>query len=139
MGRAQLYSVGSAVVNVCQYHPLGAYWRQLFCDASARIGLQLLELDAFCSDECWYNGRLPSAGARAAGATTLAAGVAVGDGDGNPDDVDTTFELCVPINATVDHSDYIAHVVGQHVMERALASTTVFSQAAGMFPTSFGR
>merc|ERR1711874_102999 len=35
----QLYTLGNTTINVCQHHPLGAYWRQLFCEAVAILGL----------------------------------------------------------------------------------------------------
>jgi len=55
----QQYVVGNTTLNMCQYHPLGPYWRSLFCDAIARVGIHLREIRAFCNDECWYQGRPP--------------------------------------------------------------------------------
>eukprot|EP00419_Tripos_fusus_P000061 CAMPEP_0172685352 /NCGR_PEP_ID=MMETSP1074-20121228/20175_1 /TAXON_ID=2916 /ORGANISM="Ceratium fusus, Strain PA161109" /LENGTH=524 /DNA_ID=CAMNT_0013504479 /DNA_START=139 /DNA_END=1713 /DNA_ORIENTATION=+ len=53
----QLYNVGGATLNVCQFHPLGPYWRRLFCDAIAIMGVRLERLESFCDDECWYSGK----------------------------------------------------------------------------------
>jgi len=52
----QVYAVKSTgrKVNVCHYHPLGSYWRDLFCEATARIGVSIPEATAFCNDICWY-------------------------------------------------------------------------------------
>jgi len=50
----QLYTVGGATLNICQFHPLGPYWRRLFCDAIAVMGVKLEEFDALCDNECWY-------------------------------------------------------------------------------------
>merc|ERR1719203_631596 len=54
----QRYYVGASILNACQYHPLGSYWRGLFCDAVARLGIGgLKDIDAFCSDACYYLGQ----------------------------------------------------------------------------------
>jgi hypothetical protein len=55
----QLFTVGGETLNMCHFHPLGAWWRVLFCEAVARIGLSLPEIDSFCDDECWYQGKTP--------------------------------------------------------------------------------
>jgi len=53
----QYYSVGGLVLNICHYHPLGAYWRNLFCEAAGIIQLHTIgHINTFCSDECWYQG-----------------------------------------------------------------------------------
>merc|ERR1712079_60414 len=52
----QYYTMGNMTLNVCQFHPLGAYWRSLFCDAAAFVQIKLVEVDHFCNDECWYHG-----------------------------------------------------------------------------------
>jgi len=53
----QYYILAGLTVNVCHYHPLGAYWRALFCEATALAGVAgLYEVAAFCSDDCWYLG-----------------------------------------------------------------------------------
>jgi len=41
---------------VCHLHPLGAYWRALFCEASSMVGAHLSEVMTFCSDSCYYTG-----------------------------------------------------------------------------------
>lgn len=53
----QYYKIGSSIINVCHYHPLGAYWRSLFCDATTSLGVHSDAIDAYCSDECWYRGQ----------------------------------------------------------------------------------
>jgi len=41
-------------INVCTYHPLGSYWRDLFCEATTRIGLGIPDATSFCTNLCWY-------------------------------------------------------------------------------------
>lgn len=53
---SQKYYVGKAVLNICQFHPLGAHWRMLFCEAAASMGIQELSVRAFCNDHCYYWG-----------------------------------------------------------------------------------
>jgi hypothetical protein len=53
----QYYKAGDSIVNVCHYHPLGAYWRSLFCDATTFLGIRTTTVDAYCSDDCWYQGK----------------------------------------------------------------------------------
>jgi len=53
----QLYQVADTVVNICQYNPLGAYWRHMFCKAAALVDIRIREISAFCDDACWYRGK----------------------------------------------------------------------------------
>lgn len=54
----QRYYVGASVLNSCQYNPLAAFWRILFCDAVASLGISgIKDFDAFCSDVCYYSGQ----------------------------------------------------------------------------------
>jgi hypothetical protein len=52
----QLFRVGSTTVNVCHFHPLGAFWRSRFCEGVAIMGLQQPSAAAYCSDDCWVRG-----------------------------------------------------------------------------------
>jgi hypothetical protein len=56
----QVYVKDGRAINVCHFHPLGAYWRSLFCEATELLGVKLLEVAAFCSDSCWYRGIGPA-------------------------------------------------------------------------------
>lgn len=108
----QYYVVGKRTLNMCQYHPLGAYWRNLFCDATAIVGVQLPEVDAFCSDDCWYLGDSAGLGDDekpfpAYPAPPLnPAGSSV---HGNP--------LCSKFSATISYHDYATKKVGYPVAE----------------------
>lgn len=84
----QHYRVGKAVVNVCQFHPLGSYWRDLFCDAAAQMGLRLVDVGAYCNDACWYRGVQPPGPGGAAA------------------------EACGPLNATLSSNAYYSQSVG---------------------------
>lgn len=53
---AQKYYVGNAVLNICQFHPLGAQWRMLFCEAVESMGVSDTSAVAFCNDHCYYWG-----------------------------------------------------------------------------------
>jgi len=53
----QLREVDGRLVNICHYHPLGQYWRDLFCDALRVIGTKNAIADAFCDDFVWYRHR----------------------------------------------------------------------------------
>jgi hypothetical protein len=67
----QYYAIGNSTVNICHYHPLGPYWRNLFCEATAAAGLAEPEANAFCNDDCWYRGVEPdAAGPNATNATS---------------------------------------------------------------------
>jgi len=57
----QYQAIGTVVINVCHMNPLGAYWREIFCEAVHGIGLRSTEANAFCDDGCWYRGE-PSPG-----------------------------------------------------------------------------
>jgi len=87
----QLYQVGRTVVNICQFHPLGPYWRDLFCEATALLGLRLPEVSMFCDDRCWYQGLQPD--------STPKRGV------------------CGPLNATLKSKAYYASQLGWPVPE----------------------
>jgi hypothetical protein len=86
----QLYTVGGATLNMCQFHPLGPYWRRLFCDAIAVMGVRLEELEAFCDDECWYRGK--PQGSAISGSTQ--------------------HPFCGTINGTLSYMDYYKRTVG---------------------------
>jgi len=43
-------------VNVCQFHPLGSYWRTHFCEVAHSLGITMHEVVVFCSDSCYYHG-----------------------------------------------------------------------------------
>jgi len=97
----QLFMVGDATINVCQYHPLGAFWRELFCDAARdKLDLKTLDAQIFCSDACWYRG-----GNRKLQTV-----------DGDIEEIDTEALHCSR-NATVRLHDYYAHVVGHPFLQ----------------------
>jgi hypothetical protein len=50
--RYEVESTGK-VVNVCHFHPLGSYYRDLFCEATSRMDLQIRETKILCDDVCW--------------------------------------------------------------------------------------
>jgi len=52
----QKYYVGSTLLNICQFHPLGAHWRMLFCQAASRLSIRDLSVLSFCNDHCYYWG-----------------------------------------------------------------------------------
>jgi len=81
----QLFRVGSTTVNVCQYHPLGAFWRSRFCEAASLMGLHQPSVAAYCSDDCWVRGRGES----------TASGL-----------------ICGPINSGVTETEYFAKTPG---------------------------
>jgi len=86
----QLYTVGSSTLNMCQFHPLGPFWRRLFCDAIAVIGVRIDAFEAFCDDECWYHGRRQTSA--------------------NSGSRHQPF--CGSINGTLSYMDYYARTVG---------------------------
>lgn len=47
-GHQRLASTSRRVQNICQYHPLGMYWRTLFCGAAEDAGLKLNTVREFC-------------------------------------------------------------------------------------------
>lgn len=82
----QLFTVGDENLNMCHFHPLGAWWRMLFCEAVARIGLSMPDITSFCSDECWYQGKTPEyEGA----------------------------QKCGPISTTINYDDYVRKEAAQ--------------------------
>jgi len=51
----QKYPLDGRILNVCQYHPLSAYWRDAFCTAAVKmLHIKAREVNAFCNDECYY-------------------------------------------------------------------------------------
>lgn len=58
----QLHEVGELTVNMCHFHPLGAHWRQLLCEAVALLALRDAQIAAFCDDRCWFLGKASSGG-----------------------------------------------------------------------------
>jgi len=92
----QLYAVGGAMLNMCQFHPLGPYWRGLFCDAIALMGVNLDEFAAFCDDECWYRGRRQTSASSAS----------------------TQHPFCGRINGTLSYIDYYKRTVGYPPAEK---------------------
>jgi len=90
----QMYRDGDATLNVCQYNPLGPYWRSLFCDAIATMGIAVREVEAFCNDECWYSGRPQSSWTEPGG---LQAG---------------QWHMCGVVNSTLSYVDYNNRKVG---------------------------
>mmetsp|Transcript_10752 Transcript_10752/g.26912 ORF Transcript_10752/g.26912 Transcript_10752/m.26912 type:complete len:428 (+) Transcript_10752:74-1357(+) len=43
------------ILNVCHYHPLSAYWRDNLCSAASDLlKIKTIEVESFCSDECYY-------------------------------------------------------------------------------------
>lgn len=84
----QQYLVHGTVLNMCHFHPFGAYWRDHLCAAARLVGIVLPEVTAFCEDACWYRGSreaLPQ-GAEAA--------------------------LCSVIQTTIGYTDYYGQVKG---------------------------
>lgn len=53
----QLQLVEGTLVNICHYHPLGRYWRDLFCEAVQIIGVKTLNTNVYCDDYQWYRHR----------------------------------------------------------------------------------
>lgn len=43
------------IVNVCHFHPLGPWWRSLFCPGMNMTGLGDGTTQVFCTDSIWYN------------------------------------------------------------------------------------
>lgn len=52
---AQLVAAGGSVTNVCHFHPLGAWWRRLFCSGINATDLNDASTAEFCDDAHWYN------------------------------------------------------------------------------------
>mmetsp|Transcript_86680 Transcript_86680/g.240371 ORF Transcript_86680/g.240371 Transcript_86680/m.240371 type:complete len:587 (-) Transcript_86680:65-1825(-) len=88
----QRYVVGNTVVNACQFHALGPYWRDLFCDAASHMGIRIAEVAVFCDDRCWYQGVQP--------------------------EIEGDVDSCGPLNGTLRSSAYYGKQVGWPVHER---------------------
>jgi hypothetical protein len=86
----QYYRVGNTTVNLCQFYSLGAYWRNLFCDAVAYVGIRIIDVDEYCSNDCWY-GRY---GGRDPGADT-----------------------CQDVSGAISQADYAARAVGRPLLD----------------------
>jgi len=50
----QLREVKGTLVNVCHHHPLGAYWRDHFCEGISILGTKTEDTETFCDDGIWY-------------------------------------------------------------------------------------
>jgi len=50
----QLKKINGSTVNICHYHPLGPYWRNLFCEATNVAGVQTQLSAHYCNDIRWY-------------------------------------------------------------------------------------
>mmetsp|Transcript_86238 Transcript_86238/g.239108 ORF Transcript_86238/g.239108 Transcript_86238/m.239108 type:complete len:431 (+) Transcript_86238:108-1400(+) len=50
----QQADIHGQVVNICNFHPLGPFWRDLFCDAVKTIGAKTNATEVFCDDYLWY-------------------------------------------------------------------------------------
>mmetsp|Transcript_15187 Transcript_15187/g.40986 ORF Transcript_15187/g.40986 Transcript_15187/m.40986 type:complete len:937 (+) Transcript_15187:233-3043(+) len=51
---AQRDIVNGVEVNVCTYHLLGAYWRDLFCEAAKATNAWHVSAEVFCDDDQWF-------------------------------------------------------------------------------------
>mmetsp|Transcript_73175 Transcript_73175/g.205497 ORF Transcript_73175/g.205497 Transcript_73175/m.205497 type:complete len:92 (+) Transcript_73175:2-277(+) len=57
---AQRTSLAGRPVNICAHHPLGAYWRDLFCEAARAVQTRGVVVDLwaqvaeFCADTAWF-------------------------------------------------------------------------------------
>merc|ERR1711974_86035 len=52
---AQQGTVDGVQVNVCHFHPLGAWWRSLFCSAVRILEIRESRAAEFCDDAAWYS------------------------------------------------------------------------------------
>jgi len=43
------------IINICHFHPLGSYWRDMFCDAFRITKTGTKTPEAFCDDYYWHN------------------------------------------------------------------------------------
>jgi len=93
----QRYLQGDLTINVCHYHPLGAYWRNHFCEAAWQVHISLPEVAHFCTDSCWYLGK----SINAAGS---------GGGSGGVD-------MCSPLSTTINYQTYNAKTLGLPIPE----------------------
>jgi len=89
----QRYLQGTLTINICHYHPLGAYWRNHFCEAAWQLHIQLPEVAAFCTDSCWYLGK-PLKSAAPGGA-----------------------DVCSPLSTTINYQTYNARTKGWPIPE----------------------
>lgn len=89
----QRYVQGNLTINICHYHPLGAYWRNHFCEAAWQLHITLPEVAYFCTDSCWYLGK--SIKATASGGA----------------------DVCSPLSTTINYQTYNAKTLGMPVPE----------------------
>jgi len=89
----QRYLQGNAIINICHYHPLGAYWRNHFCEAAWQLHISLPEVADFCTDSCWYLGKSIKAA-----------------GSGGAD-------VCSPLSTTINYQTYNARTLGWPIPE----------------------
>lgn len=54
VGRQKVRRHGK-IVNICHFHPLGSYWRDMFCDALRITKTGTNNTEAFCDDYYWHN------------------------------------------------------------------------------------
>lgn len=52
--KIQMKRINGTLVNICHYHPLGPYWRNLFCEATNIAGVQTQLSGQYCNDALWY-------------------------------------------------------------------------------------
>lgn len=50
----QVRWVDGSRMNICHYHPLGAYWRDAFCSATRALKVSTDSVAKFCDDAEWY-------------------------------------------------------------------------------------
>mmetsp|Transcript_102481 Transcript_102481/g.330660 ORF Transcript_102481/g.330660 Transcript_102481/m.330660 type:complete len:421 (-) Transcript_102481:344-1606(-) len=51
---AQQSLLDGQIVNICNYHPLGSFWRDLFCSAIQTMRVKTNQTEVFCDDYRWY-------------------------------------------------------------------------------------
>eukprot|EP00444_Apocalathium_aciculiferum_P031687 CAMPEP_0183486838 /NCGR_PEP_ID=MMETSP0370-20130417/180136_1 /TAXON_ID=268820 /ORGANISM="Peridinium aciculiferum, Strain PAER-2" /LENGTH=692 /DNA_ID=CAMNT_0025680157 /DNA_START=122 /DNA_END=2200 /DNA_ORIENTATION=+ len=56
----QYYERAGVLINACHFHPLGPYWRTLFCEGARIAGVQSPESTTYCDDGCWFRGKRAS-------------------------------------------------------------------------------
>lgn len=54
VGRQKVTRQGK-IVNICHFHPLGSYWRDMFCDALRITKTGTNNTDVFCDDYYWHS------------------------------------------------------------------------------------
>eukprot|EP00419_Tripos_fusus_P009896 CAMPEP_0172667856 /NCGR_PEP_ID=MMETSP1074-20121228/8693_1 /TAXON_ID=2916 /ORGANISM="Ceratium fusus, Strain PA161109" /LENGTH=332 /DNA_ID=CAMNT_0013484425 /DNA_START=231 /DNA_END=1229 /DNA_ORIENTATION=+ len=57
---AQLREIQGHTVNICHFNPLGAAWRDAFCDGLRIGGVRTRVTRAYCNDALWYVHTPPS-------------------------------------------------------------------------------